>query len=194
MHGPGDVRFFDRFARLYDLVMPPARVAPIERGLANAARPVERVLDVGGGSGRATVAVDAPDRIVCDVSRGMLRRARGRGLDCVRADARRLPIRDDSVDAVMVVDAFHHLPNPRACVDEARRVLRPGGVLVVRDFDPETLPGRAFVAVERLVRFDSTFSTPADLARFLSRAGFAARVVDGGFGYTVSGVVGRERR
>mgnify|MGYP000356768839 CR=1 FL=1 len=58
MHGPGDVRFFDRFASAYDLLMPPANADALAAGLQFADRPVERLLDVAGGSGRATVALD----------------------------------------------------------------------------------------------------------------------------------------
>lgn len=187
MHGPGDVRFFDRFAPLYDLVMPPASAGSLADGLRLATRPVERVADVGGGSGRATVGLDASERFVVDISAGMLSRARERGLDCVRGDAGRLPLADASVDAVTVVDALHHMPDQRAVVEEATRVLRPGGVLVVREFDPSTLLGRALVAAEDVVGFDSTFTTPGDLARFLDGAGLEARVVETGFGYTVAG-------
>jgi len=189
MHGPGDVRFFDRFASVYDRLMPPADADALEAGLRRSRRSVERVLDVGGGTGRATRALDVPERVVVDASGGMLRRARKRGLDCVRADAGRLPFVDDAVDAVTVVDALHHLPNPRAAVGEAARVLAPGGVLVIREFDPSTLRGRALVASEKLVGFDSAFATPAELVRFLERAGFRARIVETGFGYTVAGVV-----
>jgi len=189
MHGPGDVRFFDRFASAYDLLMPPANGDALAAGLQFANRPVERLLDVAGGSGRATVALDVSERVVVDLSGPMLRRARERGLDCVRGDAGRLPVRDDAVDAVTVVDALHHLPDPRAAVVEAARVLRPGGVLVIREFDPSTLLGRVVAASEDLVGFDSAFATPGELARFLESAGYSARIVETGFGYTVAGVV-----
>ena len=187
MHGPGDVRLFDRLARLYDLGMPRARASPLRDGLARADRPVERLLDVAGGPGRAAARVDCPTRIVVDAAAGMVRRARARGLAAVRGDAGRLPVADTAVDAVLIVDALHHLPDRDAALAEARRVLRPGGVLVVREFDPGTLCGGALVAAERLVGFGSTFEGPEDLAARVGRAGLAPTVVDRGFGYTVVG-------
>ncbi|MFC4359062.1 class I SAM-dependent methyltransferase [Halobium salinum] len=195
MFGPGDVRFFDRLARLYGLGMPAADRGRLAAGLARANRPVERVVDLAGGTGRATTEIDAPERVVLDAAPGMLRRVGERDGDLapVTGDARRLPLADASVDAVTLVDALHHLPNQRAVAEEVRRVLRPGGAFVVVDFDPTHPLGRLVVLAESLVGFDSIFTGPDDLARFLSRVGFAeTTVVDRGFAYTVVGLKGDE--
>ncbi|WP_144900836.1 class I SAM-dependent methyltransferase [Halobellus captivus] len=187
--GPGDVRFFDRLARLYDLAMPPARVRPLRGGFAFADRPIERVLDLAGGTGRASRGLRPTgiDPVVVDISAGMLTRARDAGHAVVRGDVGRLPIADDSVDAAVVVDALHHLPDPGAGLSEAARVIRPGGVLVVQEFHPRTPLGRVLVAAERAVGFDSTFWTPEELCAVLSEAGFEARIVREGFEYVVVG-------
>lgn len=189
MFGPGDVGFFDRIAPLYDLVMPPASGEALADGLARAERPIDRLLDVGGGSGRAAAAVAGPEVTVVDASPGMLARARRRrSLSAVAGDAGRLPVRDDAVDAAMIVDALHHLPDRRAALSEAARVLAPGGVLVVREFDPAHPLGRVLKTGERLIRMDSTFVAPDALADELATHGFRASVIDRGFGYTVVGV------
>jgi demethylmenaquinone methyltransferase/2-methoxy-6-polyprenyl-1,4-benzoquinol methylase len=187
-----DIRSFDRWARYYDLAMPGASTASLSAGLDAAERPVERLLDLAGGTGRAAVALDVPDRIVLDAAGGMLARARDRGLACLQGDARRLPLGTDSVDAVTIVDALHHVPDWEAVFAEVARVLAPGGVFVVAEFDPATLLGRVLVAGERAIGFDSQFATPASLVASLSAAGFEATVVEGGFGYTVAGVVPKQ--
>jgi len=192
MYGPGDVGFFDRVAPLYDRLMPAARPRALSAGLGHARRPLARVVDLGGGTGRAAAALrDAavtPAPLVVDASRGMLPRARARGLDALAGDAARLPIRDGAVDAVIVVDALHHFPDRAAALSEAARILAPGGVLVVREFDPRHPLGAALAAAERAIRMGSSFVAPDALAREVRAAGLEPAVPDRGFGYTVVGV------
>ncbi|OYR65193.1 methyltransferase type 11 [Halorubrum ezzemoulense] len=189
MYGLGDVGFFDRVAPLYDLAMPPADGEALAAGLAHAECPIERLLDVGGGSGRAAAALTGPDITVVDASVEMLSRARRvRGLSGLAGDAGRLPFRDASVDAVTVVDAFHHLPDQDAALAETARALVPGGALVVREFDPDHPLGRFLAVGERTIGMESRFRAPDDLAAAMDDAGLDPRIVDRGFGYTVAGV------
>lgn len=189
--GP-DVSRFDQFARLYDLAMPPADAATLERGLAYATRDLQRVLDVGGGSGRAASALGGA--IVVDPARGMLTEAREAGNEAVRGSAEQLPARDESVDAVTVVDALHHFASAEDAVAEAARVLRPGGVLVVREFDPGTIRGRALVALEHASGFDSQFHESASLLEIVRDSGLSPFRPEDGFAYTVVGVKPRSRK
>lgn len=46
-------------------------------------------------------------------------------------DAAAIPVRDGALDAVTMLDVLEHLPNPAAALAEARRVLRPGGCLLI---------------------------------------------------------------
>lgn len=183
-----DVALFDRFARPYDLLSPPVRRALLREAVARAERPLERVADVGGGPGQAVASLDVPTRIVIDPALGMLRRARRRGLWTVQADGARLPFATDSLDGIVVTDALHHIGDADGVLAEAGRVIAPGGVLVIRDFDPTTLRGRALVAMEHLVGFDSTFVPPDRLADRIASAGFRASVLERGFSFTVLGV------
>jgi len=183
----GDVALFDRAAPVYDTLLPSADADVLASALGRATRPITRVLDVGGGTGRAVRAVDAAERLVVDPSQGMLSEARDHGTATVRGDGSRLPVASGSVDAVLVVDALHHIVDQRGVFAEASRVLRPGGVLAVVEFDPTTLRGRLLVAAEHLVGFDSTFHPPDRLREAIATAGFEAAVVDRGFGYTVVG-------
>jgi len=182
-----DAATFDRIAPVYDRFALDAAPERIASGFAYADGPVERVLDLAGGTGRAAAALPDRDVTVVDAAPGMLARARAKGLPAVRGDATRLPFRDGAFDAVVVTDALHHLDAP-AALDEAARVLRPGGVLVAGEFDPGTLRGRALVAAERLVGFDSAFYRPGELAALFAAAGLRPHALASGFSYALVGV------
>jgi ubiquinone/menaquinone biosynthesis C-methylase UbiE len=184
----GDVKQFEWIAPLYDYVTPEVDGPTLEAALALADRPIERVLDVGGGTGRAARAVPATQRIVADPALEMLAKARDNDVEAVRADGATLPFEADCVDAVLVVDAFHHVADRRGVLRDAHRVLRPGGALVVVEFDPTTVRGRLLAAAEHLVGFDSTFQPPGYLRDDMERHGFDTTITDRGFTYTVAGI------
>lgn len=188
MAGSSDVGHFDLFAGAYDLFMPDADPGVLRRGFDLAGREISTGLDVGGGTGRAARAIPDVDWTVVDASAAMLAKAGEAGIPGVRGDAARLPVVDESVDTVTIVDALHHIGRPREAIAEAARVLAPGGVLVIREFDPNTLRGRLLVAGEHLIGFDSTFFGPDELAGMLDDAGLDVSVPERGFGYTVVGV------
>lgn len=182
-----DVPYFDRFAPLYDLLLPETDSEPLEDGLSLARRPIDCVLDLGGGTGRAA-RVLSDSTLVLDGSNPMLAEARSRDLQTVQGDVRHLPLHGESVDGVVSVDAVHHFPEVPAVIEEAARVLRPGGALVIREFDPTTIRGRFLVLGEKIVGFDSVFYPPAAIQSMMARAGLNASIIETGFVYTVVGV------
>jgi SAM-dependent methyltransferase len=102
-----------------------SRAVPVVRGA--------RLLDVGCGSG-ASRAVYPRDGsyIGLDLSLGGL--ARTAGMPVVQADAFELPFAAESVDVVAFSSVLHHLPDRAPALQEAHRVLRPGGHVFA--FDP----------------------------------------------------------
>lgn len=92
------------------------------------------VLDLGAGTGRLTDSLVARGLSVTavDPSESMLAvlAARHPAVRCLVGTAEALPLADDSVDAIVVGQAWHWM-DPVATSAEAARVLRPGGVLAM---------------------------------------------------------------
>ena len=139
IHSP---QYYERLAALEDAhpwteAMRQTGFALLERFGLNAGSP--RLLDAGCGTGLFLHELE--DRLQpcsavgCDASLDGLRRAKHRGL--VRLTAARLdalPYRDECPDAITCFDVLQHLrlDEARRAVQEFRRVLKSGGVLVVR--------------------------------------------------------------
>lgn len=125
--------------------------------LLAAARVAEgsRVLDVGTGTGGvAAAARDVGAHVVAiDFSDAMLEEARRRlpDIDFRAASAEALPYGDASFDAVTANAVLHHLGDPAGALEEAFRVLAPGGRIACTVWaEPERLEafGLYFAAVE----------------------------------------------
>lgn len=121
---------FDLVARFYDFFAGRPSAEPWLLDLA--VGPGERLLDLGGGTGRVSQRLAAGGVVVvCDPSPGMLAQARRKGLPACLGRAEFLPFAAGAFDALLVVDAFHHFDDQQAAVAEMLRVLRPGGRLVL---------------------------------------------------------------
>jgi ubiquinone/menaquinone biosynthesis C-methylase UbiE len=102
------------------------------------------VLDLGAGTGLFSVAIArwfGAAVVAVEPSEGMRRQARTR-----RADPRvaylgglgeRLPLRDGCCDSAWLSTVIHHLSDLAACAGGLRRVLRPGGWVLVRQAFPD---------------------------------------------------------
>jgi SAM-dependent methyltransferase len=165
--------------------------------------PPVRVVDVGAGAGLASVALAQRgyDVLAVDSTKRMLEltqaRATAAGADVrvAEADAASLPLEDGSIDLVVSVGLIPWLVDERSTLDEFRRVLRPGGGLVITAdnrwrltelVDPSLSP--LFAPVRRyLVRplkrrrgwrdapFEPRRHTRVGLEALLTAAGFTVR-------------------
>ena len=148
-------RRWDRKARLYDLLTAPAeRMMGLARGRAWVFRrvPRGRVLVVGAGTGKNLSYYPEGARVIAtDLSSGMLARAMEKvagspeNVRFVVTDAEDLAFKDGVFDRIVVTCVFCSVPDPVRGLREVRRVLRPGGeVVLLEHMRPGGLLGRLF--------------------------------------------------
>jgi SAM-dependent methyltransferase len=140
--GEGGSITFDRAAGYYDQSrgLPAGVDDQVADRIEAAVGPSARLLELGVGTGRIALPLHRRGRrlVGVDLSLPMLDRYRAKaaalGLPppmVLRADATRLPFRDACVDAVLEVHVLHLVPAWRQALAEVRRVLAPGGVVLV---------------------------------------------------------------
>lgn len=106
-------------------------------------QPGSVVADVGCGTGRAVAELAGRGHAAAgiDVDERLLAIARQRypALGFVEAGAEKLPYADAELDGYRMDKVMHQLPAPAKAVAEARRVLRPGGRIVLAGQDWDTI-------------------------------------------------------
>ncbi|MEV6686381.1 class I SAM-dependent methyltransferase [Streptomyces sp. NPDC051130] len=154
-----DERYHDAEADTYDAYSDIPRIREAEKWIVpwirDAARP-GLIIDLGTGTGRVAAQIQGPSRqvIAVDRSKHMLAAAQRR-LDpscsvVLRADARDLPLHDASVDTVICSGVLHHIPSWPDVVREMGRILKPQGVLIVREPNAD-YPAGLFEPLESLL-------------------------------------------
>jgi ubiquinone/menaquinone biosynthesis C-methylase UbiE len=138
-------RFWDIYSHTYDAVRFAIPYGQLLDALAEALALEDgmTVLDLGCATGNVEERLAEDQAGICvtgvDYSESMLRRARRKcerfpKVGFVRADlAEPLPFPDASFDRVLANNVLYALPGRSALLAEARRVLRPGGLLVLSD-------------------------------------------------------------
>ncbi len=108
----------------------------LEFGLAELKHIQGRVLEVGCGAGGMAKAIKfyRPDLAVfgIDISKKAISKAKQnpQGVKFSQADAYQLPFKEKSLEAVLMFDFLEHLDDPQKALVEARRVLKPKGILI----------------------------------------------------------------
>jgi SAM-dependent methyltransferase len=142
--------------------------------LLGEARAGERVLDLGCGAGRfvRALAEAGAEPVGVEIAEAALERARrnapGADLRLLEPDGS-LPLEHRSVDLVWCSEVLEHVADVAGLLVEVRRVLRPGGRLLV------TVPfhGRVQAALIALTRFEAHFDPLGQHLRFFTRRSLA---------------------
>lgn len=133
-------------------------------------------LEIGVGSGRFAAPLGV--QVGIDPSPAMLAIARSRGIEAVEGTAEHLPFGDEMFDHALVVTTLCFVESPRRMLDEAGRVLKPGGRLVIGFIDRDSALGRRYEDGRDASVFyrNARFHTAADVQKLLTDADF---IIDG---------------
>ena len=157
----------------------------------------DSLLDVGCGTGfliNMLAEQHKADYVGLDLSTEMIRMAEKKqipGARFINGTADNLPFPDASFDIVTCSQSFHHYPYPEKAMQEAFRVLKPGGIYILSDTGVGGLGGWIDNHILfRLARSGDCHTTNRKgIARVMEHAGFSviqSRQVQG-FIYTVTG-------
>jgi ubiquinone/menaquinone biosynthesis C-methylase UbiE len=101
----------------------------------------EDLLDCGCGTGPMISLLYEKDSSKkytgLDITPRMIEVAKNKNLEGVNwvvGDCENLPFEENSFDAIICSNSFHHYPNPEKFFKSAKRVLRPGGRLILQDY------------------------------------------------------------
>ena len=139
------------------------------------------LLDGGGGTGRAShpLRPRVGHLVVSDLSERMLHQAAAKNLESVRARAEQLPFREGTFDRILVVDALHHFTDQAAAISAFARTLKPGGRIVIEEFDAGRRAVRLIALAEKIVRMRSRFLHPQVIRDMMCASGLTSHVENG---------------
>jgi SAM-dependent methyltransferase len=131
-------------------------------------------IEIGLGTGRFAAPLGITRGI--EPSRSMAELARKKGIEVVAGVAEHLPFTDNEFGFVLMVTTVCFLDDMDMAFREVRRVLKPGGALVIGFVDRDSPLGKDYQARKDTSAFyqHATFYTTKDIAAALEKAGFGA--------------------
>lgn len=180
-------RIFEAAAENYDATSNPYTMR--RRAEALAGRAVGTTLEVGGGTAAVLQAMADPSRgIHSDIAFPMCRLARRkvqRPTACF--DAEQIPFANGSVDTVVSAEMIYYLRRPERMINEAYRILRPGGLLLISTTNPLMTPIERGRSLLRRLGFSGMFfddGSPkfpklSTLRELMRNCGFVVESTDG---------------
>ena len=135
--------------------------------------PKGRGVEIGIGTGRFAAPLGIAQGV--EPSRPMADLARKKGLEVVHGVAEHLPYADSEFDFCLMVTTVCFLDDMDMSFNEAFRIIRPGGALLVAFVDRESALGREYAERKDGSVFykDATFYSTNEIISRMTRAGFS---------------------
>jgi ubiquinone/menaquinone biosynthesis C-methylase UbiE len=186
-------QIFELLSPIYDYIIrgaPPDTLIDLLNLSANCN---EKILEIGTGTGRIVQdLIRFCDSLwLMDPSVRMLSITHKKypNATVVQGYVERVPFSNDFFDRVLAVDSLHHWDNHIQGLSEVYRVLKPNGLFVLIDFDPNTKFGHYIRSLERLLKMGSIFFTPRQMRHIHRKVGLKIlkqKYIDQGTYVTVS--------
>lgn len=165
---------FDRYAERYDEWYDKNKEI-YKRELQIIQSPDGLSLEIGVGTGRFALPLNVS--IGIDRSQGVLKIAKKRGIEVLRADASMLPFKNSLFGTVYVIFTLCFLEKPLRALREARRVLKDSGKLVICIVPRNSELGKKYAKKDSPFYRIARFYTEKEVEEMLEEAGFAIEVV-----------------
>ncbi len=129
-------------------------------------------IEVGAGTGRFTQPLGIS--LAVEPSEAMRKIAVNRGINAIQGVAEALPFESASCDFVLMVTTVCFLEQPELAFEEASRVLKSAGCIVLGIIDRQSRLGKKYEASRKTSRFykDAHFYSVAEINHFLLKSGF----------------------
>jgi len=139
----------------------------------------DRVLDLGGGSGRIAkfFVGKVQEIVVVDASKGMILQCKKQtGINCVLGKAGNISFSDNCFDKVIIIDAFHHFQDQQIASQEIKRVLKENGKVIIKEVNFGRFGNWLVEKMEMIFGAKSKILSPESLAELFSKNQFRTKL------------------
>ncbi len=156
--------FWENFAFIYDIAMKRAEKSDTAAAeyIADFLNKDFCMLEAACGTGRfsCVIAKYVKELISCDYADNMVKETRKKAerrgihnIKCSVQDITRLEFEDNTFDAVMAANVLHLLPEPERAIKELKRVLKPGGLVIIPNYINAERKSKVFLRFIGLLGF-----------------------------------------
>ena len=164
-------RFADNFEELSNYVIGQEDMSIVLGKIAEL-KDLKKTLELGCGCGIYTkvIAREATELLATDLSDEMVSASRNRlkkfaNITVEKENCLQLSYRDSTFDTVFMANLLHIIPSPEKAIDESKRVLKPGGTIILLSYTTNGM--KFFHKMGMIYRYLKTWGKPSPYARTL---------------------------